>query len=390
MIESLFGSVPTVEPAGRTTKLLSAANRVFALRDDGVLFGRGVDSATTGVLGNNGTSVIGSWFTVLTNVKDFWVSSAFTLILTNDNRWFYNGRFVNGSSTPALVPKEITSAFSALTNPIAKVAVGLFGMAILDTTGQLYTMGTNTTGWAFTGNTTSQTVLTLRSETNIKDIAFCGTVGTFYIHYNDLSVKGAGAAAAGQLGGATADQTVLVNVSSAGLAAEEIVVGANLIWFKRSTGWYFLGSNTNGQSGSGGTTGTSGPSQFLVTALGTSSNTRATKLISSGYRTWAYMPGSGWVFSGSGNIGCGTTDIATPPWNGTNILRFTIIPTGGYPILSDPISWVDGGSNTTYLLYNGFIYGCGNSTTNKLLPGNGTTNNLLGFRKLNNDFSYVE
>lgn len=390
MIECLYGSVPTVEPAGRTTKLLSAANRVFALRDDGVLFGRGADSATTGVLGNNGTSVIGSWFTVLTNVQDFWVASSFTLILTKDNRWFYNGRFVNGSSTPALVPEEITSAFSALTNPIAKVAVGLFGMAILDTSGQLYTMGTNTTGWAFTGNTTSQTVLTLRTETNIKDIAFCGTVGTFYIHYNDLSVKGAGAAAAGQLGSATANQTALVAVSSAAQAAEGIVVGANLIWFKRPGGWYFLGSNTNGQSGQNTATGTSGSTPFLATALGTTVSTRATKVMSSGYRTWAYMPASGWVFSGSGNIGCGTIDVATPPWNGTNILNFTTIPTGGYPILSDPINWVDGGSNTTYFLYNGFIYGCGNATANKLLPGLGTSSNNLGFRRLNNDFAFVE
>lgn len=389
MIESLFGSVTTVEPPGRTTKLLSASNRVFALTDDGVLFARGVDSST-GVLGNNGISSIGAWVTILTNVQDFWVSSTFTLMLTRDNRWFYNGRYVNNTTTAVLVPTEITSSFSALINPVAKLAVGQFGVAILDTSGNLYTMGNNGTGWAFTGNTTGQSVLTLRTETNVKDIAFCGLASTFYIHYNDLSVKGAGAAAAGQLGGATANQTALVNISSAGQAAEEIVVGANLIWFKRSTGWYFLGSNTNGQSGSGGTTGTSGPSQFLVTALGTSSNTRATKLISSGYRTWAYMPGSGWVFSGSGNIGCGTIDIATPPWNGTNILRFTIIPTGGYPILSDPINWVDGGSNTTYFLYNGFIYGCGNATTSKLLPGLGTTSNNLGFRKLNNDFTFVE
>lgn len=383
MIESLFGSVPTVEPAGRTTKLLSAANRVFALRDDGVLFGRGVDSATTGVLGNNGTSVIGSWFTVLTNVKDFWVSSAFTLILTNDNRWFYNGRFVNGSSTPALVPTDITSSFSALTNPIAKVVVGLFGIAILDTTGQLYTMGTNSTGWAFTGNTTSQSVLTLRTETNIKDIAFCGLVGTFYIHYNDLSVKGAGAASVNQLGSPTANQTSLVVVSTASQAAQEIVGGANLIWFKRASGWYFLGSNTNGQSGQNTATGTGGTSQTLIAG-----SSGWTKLISSGYRTWT-QAGANWYFAGSGNLSAGNINTAAP-FNGTNVLTFSLIPTAGYPILSSPISWVDGGSNTSYLLYNGFIYGCGNSTTNKLLPGNGTTNNLLGFRKLNNDFSYVE
>lgn len=387
MIESLFGSAPTVEPPGRTTKLLAAANRVFALRDDGVLFGRGVDSATTGVLGNNGTSVIGSWFTVLTNVEDFWVSSSYTLILTKDNRWFYNGRFVNGSSTPALVPTEITSAFSALTNPISKVAVGLFGLAILDTAGQLYTMGTNTTGWAFTGNTTAQTVLTLRTETNIKDIGFCGGVGTFYIQYNDLSVKGAGAAAVGQLGSPTANQLALLVVSTAAQAASEISVGMNLIFFKRSGGWYYLGGQTNGQAGMGQSSGQA-TVQTLITDFG-SSGPNITKIVSSGYRSWALAP-SGWLFSGSGNISCGTITISTVPWNGTNILNFTLIPTTGYPILSDPINWVDGGSNTTYLLYNGYIYGCGNATANKLLPGLGTTTNNYGFRKLNNDFTFVE
>lgn len=386
MIECLYGSVPTVEPAGRTTKLLSAANRVFALRDDGVLFGRGADSATTGVLGNNGTSVIGRWFTVLTNVQDFWVSSSFTLILTKDNRWFYNGRFLNGTSNPVLVPSEVTSLFSALTNPIAKVVVGLLGVAILDTSGQLYTMGTNTTGWAFTGNLTPQTVLTLRTETNIKDIGFCGGVGTFYIQYNDLSVKGAGAAAVGQLGSPTANQTSLVVVSTTTQAASEILPAMNVIFFKRSGGWYYLGAQTNGQAGMGSSTG-SMTVQTLITDFG-SQSANISKLVSSGYRTWALGP-SGWYFAGSGNIGAGNINIL-PPFQATTIVNFYLIPTTGYPILSDPINWVDGGSNTTYFLYNGFIYGCGNATTNKLLPGLGTSANNYGFRRLNNDFTFVE
>lgn len=383
MLEMMLSAGHTLEK-GTVVDVQSAANRVFALDDAGVLYGRGVDSASTGLLGNGGNSVIGYWQTIFTNVKQFWVGSSATLILTNDNRWFWFGRYMTGTGSAVVTPTEITSSFSALgTNTISKLAIGLFGFAVLDTLGNLYTMGNNSTGWAFTGNTTAQTVLTLRTETNIKDIAFCGTVGTFYIHYNDLSVKGAGAAAVNQLGSPTANQTSLVVVSTASQAAEEIVAGANLIWFKRAAGWYFLGSNTNGQSGQNTATGTGGTSHTLL-----SGSSGWAKLISSGYRTWA-QAGPNWYFSGSGDRAAGNINTV-PPFNGTNVLTFSLITTTGYPILSSPIGWVDGGSNTSYFLYEGFIYGCGNSTVNKLLPGNGTTNNLLGFRKLNNDFAFVE
>lgn len=385
MIESLFGSVTTVSPAGRTTKLLSAANRVFALRDDGVLFGRGADSATTGVLGNNGTSVIGSWFTVLTNVKDFWVSTNFTLMVTNDNRWFYNGRYVNGLANPiALVPTEITSSFSALSSPVKKVAVGMYGLALLDVAGNLYTMGYNTTGWAFTGDLTDQPTLTLRTETGVKDIVFCDLRGTLYLHYNDLSVKGAGNNTSGQLGTGAATQRTLVVVSTVAQGATQITAGADIIWFRRSGGWYYMGANTLGQTGQNTASGNA-TAQTLMPNSGPLST-----LICQGYRTWGYNSNTGvWYYTGNLPAGSGTVTISTVPWNGGSVLVLTAVPVSGYPFVGNPITSVDAGAQS-YALGNNILYGCGNATANKLLPGLGTSSGNVGFRKLNNDFTYVE
>lgn len=383
MLEMMLATGKPPAPTGKVVKLLAAQSRILALHEDGTLYARGADSAA-GILGNNGVSSIGKWFALLTNVQDFWISPTFILMYTKDNRWFYNGRYLNGTTTVAAVPTEITTLFSAMTAPYAKVSAGSFGIAVLDTSNNLYTMGYNQNGWLFNGTTsTHQTTLTLRTETNVKDVELLIQTATMYIHYQDLSVKGAGASPAYQLTNTTASNTSLVPISTASQAASKIVAGVDVIWFKRSTGWYYLGPNTVGQTGVGTTAGNSGSAQQLVTGAAAGE-----KLICMGYRTWV-SANSVWRFTGSNPIGCGTNTVSTVPWNSSTMTDFANIPVASYPILADPIPPIDGGT-FSYFLYKGVMYGCGNATTNKMLPGFGVQGNILGYRELNNDFAFVE
>lgn len=386
MIEMLFSGLPPAPITGKITKIQSDNNRFFALDVDGDLYARGVDSATTGVLGNNGVSSIGAWVKILTNVRDFWVSPQFTIMNTNDDRWFWNGRFLDATSNGVLVPTEITSKFSAVTSPVKKLVVGSYGAAILDTAGKLYTMGYNQNGWLYNGGTSvHHAVMTLRSETNILDIAMGKIQPTFYIHYNDNSVVGAGNSQSGNLGIVQTAVTALRTVADASQGTTKISAGASVIFLYQNL-WYFIGANTNGQAGAGTTTQVT--TKTLIAGAGVMQAGQT--LISDGYKTWIKGSDNLWYYSGNSPQGSGTVTRATVPWNGTGVTAFTQIPVTGYPILGDPISWGSGGANMSYLLYQGNMYGCGDATTNKLLPGLGTTANNLGFRKLNNDFTYVE
>lgn len=379
----LYASIPP-DPTGNVKKIYSMGTRLFALTTGGTLYARGVDNAN-GALGNNNVSAIGSWVVLLTNVKDFWGSSNFNLIQTNDNRWFYHGRYGIGTSTSVLVPTEVTSLFTALTNPISKVVVGPMTIAILDNLSNLYTMGFNTQGQLFTGDTVAQTFLHLRTETNIRDIELSQIQNALYIHYNDLSIKGAGYSTDGRLGNLTASNTSLVVVSAASNAVSQMLAYGTIFLMLRPAGWYVLGAATNGQIGNGATSGNiSTPTLMLSTDY--------MPVVNGSYKTWAYrISTSKWYFTGTAPQASGTNTRATVPWQNTTLTAFAEIPTTGFPILGTPVSDITGTQpGMSYLLYNGWIYGCGDATTNKMLPGLGTTSGNLGFRKLNNDFAFVE
>lgn len=386
MLEMMLSASASGPAEGQIIKVQPEGNRLFALDLNGDLYARGVDSASSGVLGNNGVSSIGAWVKILTNVRDFWVSPQFTLMNTNEGRWFWNGRYLDGGTSPVLVPTEIITNFSAVTSPVKKLVVGSYGAALLDTSGKLYTMGRNQTGWLYNGGTTvNHTVMTLRSETNILDIEMSKLYATFYIHYDDLSVVGSGNSQFGQLGNTATNNTSLVVVSAASQATTKVVAGTGVVFLFQNV-WYFIGTNSNNQAGAT-------PTGMVTTRTiisGSGVIVAGKTLVSDGYKTWIKGLDNLWYFSGNGTVSSGTITTSVVPWNASTMTAFTQIPVTGYPILSDPLTWGASGGVMSYFLYEGFLYGCGNSTANKLLPGNGTSNNLLGFRKLNNDFAFVE
>lgn len=384
MLEMMLatGKQPVIE--GNLKKVLAEQNRAYVLTKTGELYARGTEVSGTGTLGTGGVGSAGKWTQILTDVSDFWVSPQFTLMRVTDGRFFWCGRFLDGGATGVLVPTDISASFSALTADVSKIVVGQYGLGLIDVTGTLYTMGYNSNGWMFTGNTTNQPLLTKTTQNNVKDIGFCTVSATLYILKNDGSVYGSGAGGAGQLGQAATNVTTLKLLSAASAGATDIAAGSTCVFIKRAGLWYYMGANTNGQTGNGLSTG---QVEQLSVVLGDAQS--AVKMISGSYGTWALV-GSTWYYTGSSPQRSGTSTRSVVPWNATQLLSFAVIPVTGYPIYSDPVSWGTGGASLSYMIHEGYLYGCGDAGSFKMLPGFGTTANHLGFAKLNNDLSFVE
>lgn len=390
MLEMMLAkySVP-VETSGNIKKAFAGNNSLIVMTNDGDIYARGVDtSANVAGIGNGGVSVVGSWVHTLTGVSDFWVGAAFVLYHMLDGRWMWHGSYLQDNA--ATVPSNLSSSMSALgSNTVKKIAVGSASFMLLDNAGNLYTMGQNTNGVLFTGNTTAQRVLTLRTETNIKDIAMCTGVSTCYIHYNDNSVKGAGFSTNGQLGIASTTVNTLRVVAStaANQIVSQVVAGYDMVWFNNigSGNWTYLGSYTNGQCGNNVSTGS--------TTVATANTTipMGSKLYAGSYSTWAYnSTDKTWRFTGNVPKRSGTNTISGV-WNISAMVNFNVIPMSPYIIPDTDIIIPSGaGQNNAYYVYNGWLYGCGDGGSFKLLPGFAASTNVLGMRKLDVDFTHVE
>lgn len=122
-------------------------NTLMLLDKNGYLWGIGGNNS--GIFGLGNTTSQNTWVRIMTNVKNFWCcgNSAYNLVQTNDNRFFYAGTNLwtgASSNTTSTSFVECTSYFEPIgADNIKEIYTNLRSVMLLTNSGVLYAIGDN-------------------------------------------------------------------------------------------------------------------------------------------------------------------------------------------------------------------------------------------------------
>jgi alpha-tubulin suppressor-like RCC1 family protein len=298
-----------------------------------------------------------------------------------------NGQLGQNNTTQLLVPTENTST-NIYNKIITNIACGQSHTMFIDSTGKVYSCGSNANGQLGQNNTTEFLVPTLITSINIfTKIITKVACGYYFSLFLDSSgnVYSCGINTNGQLGHNNTTQllepTQIQYFVTNNIKITKIDCGEDHSMFIDSTGKvYSCGDNTNGQLGQNTTT------QLLVPTLITSTNI-STKIITNvvcGYRCTIFLDSTGRVYScgnnTNGQLGQNTTTQLLVP----TLITSTNISTRIITVIACK------GNHTIFLDSTGLVYSCGlntngqlgqNNTTQLLVP---TIINSLNISKITN------
>lgn len=366
-------------------KFATGAANTGLLYSNGELYMGGINSNYQLGLGTN-TTMNGTHNLSLTGVDTFYIHYYATIAIMNNGTIMFVGRNANffGTGGNSTVWIDCTSYFSSIgltTGSISDIQMGNNGIVVLDTSGNMYGIGTNQYGEFSRGNSTALTSLTLL-DTSVQKISYVAD-SLYYLKGNNL--YRAGRNTSGELGDSSTTNkntfSVLTGTNFNGLIID-VKGGTNtcMILANPATGlrYYYTGSRAYGVQGSG----------VDAVAISTftnqsSMNNKITALTTNTSGTSNYISH---VYATDGIYGCGYDNGGAVGTAGVGrsgspvrILSWTLC--AGIP--STDLSTIKffssfDGINATFFSYNNSLYACG------LSAFTGLPSNTTSFTKLTN------
>lgn len=369
MIEMMTAAGKPPMAKGNIKKFDAGEKGIVALSDSGRLYSIG-DSFFSGT-----GAATTTWGLLSGGVENFWLAYRSLLVLTTDGRWLALG-------TNSYFPTAAGSVFTTLTDvssymaypaglTIREVCFGFRALAVVFTNGQYAMCGLNPSGGLGTGNTVGVRGLTMRTDfTNVKKLDFDKqTSDTSYMLLNTGEVYVAGLSSNGQAG---VINSVVSTWRKQADAGNTVDINAAIVgWFRiveTTTGYaiYAQGQQFGGSLGTGATTSTNYINPTLVGPQ-IADKSKGPPVVYPGLYSARFVHPNGILYYTGSSSGL-LQGIQSS--NQTDKYSFTALPE---PIVKGAYYFVRGGYTSSYALSNGVLYGCGQDSTNGLLPGLGTT-----------------
>jgi alpha-tubulin suppressor-like RCC1 family protein len=366
----------------------SPSNHTIGIKNDGTIWGTGLNSNGQLGLGNLDEKTTLTQMTTSSTAKSMTCGASHTMaLMTNGTIWGTgmnsSGQLGLGNTTQKTTLTQITSDISGCT-PLSISCGSTYTIALM-TNNTIWGCGSNSYGQLGLGNTTRRTTLT-RMTSDISGCTpisiSCGYDHTMVLMTNG-TIWGTGKNDSGQLGiGNLVQKTTLTRITSdiSGCTPKYISCG-NLHTMVLMTDGSIWGTGESGLGQIG--IGTPVGQITTLTRITSDLSGRTPKYISCGnYHTMVLMTdGSIWGtgYNGNGQLGVNDTTIRY------TLTRITSDISGCTP---EYISC--GEYHTMVLMTNGTIWGTGNNGNGQLGIGNTTQKNIFTKSTTNNsNFSYI-
>jgi len=362
---------PMINSTGKTPTSIYASGRyVLVKMNDNTIYGAGENNF--GMLGlgfnsTNQTTIALMQNTTDQTVNQFICGDRLTVLLMNNGSIYTTG--LNTTGGLGIGHSRYYYNYTPIINLNVTPVLSEFGgthIMILTTTGDIYGIGSNTSGQLGIGNITNQTSYQLMTNSTGKTpigIA-CGANHTI-VFMTDGTIYGTGANGLGELGLGnviTPRNTLQLMTNSTGKTPKEISCGANhSIVFMTDGAIYGTGYNNVGQLGLGNTT-----NSFTTLQLMTIPSEKTPKEISCNPYSTIVLMTDGTIYGTGLNSGgeLGLGNVITPQ----TTLQLMLNSTEKTPTMIS-----SGSSHTIVLMTDGTLYSTGVNTNGQLGIGNTTS-----------------
>lgn len=321
---------------------------VFILLDDGRLYGRGRNLNYQLGTGVNTPTIVEEWTLCLENVKEFWCTGSVNglLAVKYDGTWWSTGQQTyRGLTTTYQVWTDISAIFSTVTNTYKKIVIGSGVTLVLTNSGELYKMGYNSNGEAFTGNATTRvTTLTLTPEVNVVDIGATMDTSSFIL-YEDGTLKGAGASSSWSTSSSLATTLTTITTGVLKINSEN---SYNAVYLMKSDGIYVAGCQFLGQLGDG-VNGSASTSRNMYKIPAATNPGEVDYIGSSNYAVHIRSTAGAWYFAGRDGRQAGNGFTAS-----SAITTYTSLPNIGINSTEMSHTYL-----ITFVIVDGILYGSG-------------------------------